>query len=38
MIRIGSRKETFTGSYGEVIKNAKAATRILGAKEIVVLP
>lgn len=26
MIRIGSRKETFTGSYGEVIKNAKAAT------------
>lgn len=36
--QIGSRKEAFTGNYGEVIKNAKAAARILGETEVVVLP
>ncbi len=35
---IGSRKEAFTGNYGEVIKKAKAAARILGETEVVVLP
>jgi hypothetical protein len=36
--QIGTRQEAFTGNYGEVIKNAKAAASVLGEYEIVVLP
>ena len=38
MIQVGKRQECFTGNYGEAIKNAKAAARILGEYEVVVLP
>ncbi len=38
IFRIGRRQEAFTGKYGEVVKNAKAAARILGEFEVVVLP
>ena len=38
IFRIGKRQEAFTGKYGEVIRNAKAAASILGETEVVVLP